>query len=77
VLREAHTAVEAARGKRRTQRSQRLRSKDRKRGGQVGRKGSGLTPAAARIGIGLRPGRCRRTVGSDLSDGTDVGMSWR
>ena len=37
----------AARGKRRTQRSQRVRSKDRNPGGQAGRKGSGLTPAAA------------------------------
>ena len=35
----------AAKGKRQAQRSQRVRSKDRKRGGQAGRKGSGLTPA--------------------------------
>jgi transposase len=37
----------AAKGKRRAERSQRMRSKDRKPGGQRGRKGSGLTPAAA------------------------------
>ena len=66
----------AAKGKRQTQR---VRSKDRKRGGQAGRKGSGLTPAAApdrdRTETAPVPQDCSG-CGTDLSDGTDAGMSW-
>ncbi|MGH3782538.1 MAG: IS66 family transposase [Pseudonocardiaceae bacterium] len=67
----------AAKGKRRAQRSQRVRSKDRKPGGQVGRQGSGLMPANApdRTETAAVPEDCAG-CGSDLADGTDVGMSW-
>ncbi|MGH3598856.1 MAG: DUF6444 domain-containing protein [Pseudonocardiaceae bacterium] len=67
----------AAKGKRRAQRSQRVRSKDRKPGGQVGRQGSGLMPAHApdRTETAAVPEDCAG-CGSDLADGTDVGMSW-
>jgi transposase len=64
----------AAKGKRQTQR---VRSKDRKRGGQAGRKGSGLTPYVTpdRTETAPVPQDCSG-CGTDLSDGTDAGMSW-
>lgn len=67
----------AAQGKRRVQRSQRVRSKDRKPGGQPGRRGSGLTPAATpdRTETAPDPQDCSG-CGADLADGADAGMSW-
>jgi hypothetical protein len=60
----------AAKAKRKAVTSQRVRSKDRKRGGQVGRQGSGLVPTqdpddsrqveAAAECSGCGPGRARR-----------------
>ncbi|MCA1851003.1 MAG: IS66 family transposase [Beggiatoa sp.] len=66
-----------AKGKRRAQRSQRVRSKDRKPGGQPGRKGSGLTPAMSpdRTETAPVPQDCSE-CGADLADGVDAGMSW-
>jgi hypothetical protein len=61
----------AAKGKRRAQRSQRVRSKDRKPGGQSGRKGSGLTPERT----APPPHECSG-CGEDLADGRDAGTSW-
>jgi hypothetical protein len=67
----------AAKGKRRAQRSQRVRSKDRKRGGQPGHKGSGLTPAVTpdRAESAPAPADCSG-CGADLDDGRDEGTSW-
>ena len=67
----------AAKGKRRAQRSLRVRSKDRKRGGQPGRKGSGLTPAVLpdRMETAPAPEDCSG-CGEDLADGWDAGASW-
>jgi len=67
----------AAKGKRQAQRSQRVRSKDRTPGGQPGRLGSGLMPASApdRTETAAAPADCSG-CGSDLADGTDVGMTW-
>jgi Family of unknown function (DUF6444) len=67
-----------AKAKRRADRSSRERSKDRKPGGQPGRKGSGLAPAVApdRTETLLAPADCSG-CGADLADGVDVGMSSR
>nr|WP_190815934.1 DUF6444 domain-containing protein [Saccharopolyspora pogona] len=67
----------ASKGKRRAQRSQRVRSKDRKRGGQPGHKGSGLTPAVTpdRAETASAPEDCSG-CGADLADGRDAGTSW-
>jgi transposase len=67
----------AAKAKRKAVRSQRERSQDRKRGGQVGRQGSGLIPTqdpdrTERLGAPADCGGC----GSDLADGVDVGATW-
>lgn len=67
----------AAKAKRKAVRSQRVRSSDRKRGGQPGRKGSGLTPTqdpdrTERVAVASECAGC----GSDLADGKDVGDSW-
>ncbi|MEC3974523.1 IS66 family transposase [Amycolatopsis sp. H20-H5] len=67
----------AAKGKRRARQSQRLRSKDRKPGGQPGRAGSGLTPAVTpdRAETALSPRECSG-CGGDLADGRDAGTTW-
>lgn len=67
----------AAQGKRKTQRSQRVRSKDRKPGGQPGRAGSGLTPAITpdKTETAPPPRECSG-CGEDLADGRDAGTSW-
>ena len=67
----------AAKGKRRAQRSQRVRSKDRNPGGQPGRKGSGLAPATSpdRTETAPDPDDCSG-CGADLADGADAGASW-
>lgn len=67
----------AAKGKRRAQRSQRVRSKDRKPGGQPGRKGSGLIPATSpdRTETAAAPNDCAE-CGVDLAEGMDMGVSW-
>jgi len=70
----------AAKGKRRAQRSQRVRSKDRKRGGQPGHKGSGLTPTLTpdRSETAPAPEDCSG-CGTDLADdsgGRNAGTSW-
>ena len=67
----------AAKAKRRANRSSRVRSKDRKPGGQPGRKGSGLAPTATpdRTQTLPPPGECSG-CGGDLTDAADAGMSW-
>lgn len=67
----------AAKGKRRAQGSQRVRSKDRKPGGQPGRTGSGLTPATSpdRTETAPAPQDCSG-CGADLAESADAGMSW-
>jgi transposase len=67
----------AAKAKRRANRSSRVRSKDRKPGGQPGRKGSGLAPTATpdRTETLPPPGECSG-CGGDLTDAADAGMSW-
>jgi transposase len=67
----------AAKGKRRVQRSQRVRSKDRKPGGQPGRPGSGLQPAVKpdRSETAPEPAQCSG-CGTDLVEARDAGMSW-
>jgi hypothetical protein len=66
-----------AKAKRKAASSQRVRSKDRKRGGQVGRTGSGLVPAQApdRTEQVAGPVECSG-CGAGLGDGTDAGWSW-
>jgi transposase len=66
-----------AKAKRRADRSSRERSKDRKPGGQPGRKGSGLAPTVTpdRTETLPAPSDCSG-CGADLADGVDVGMSW-
>jgi transposase len=66
-----------AKAKRRVDRSSRERSKDRKPGGQPGRKGSGLAPSVApdRTQTLPAPSDCSG-CGADLVDGVDAGMSW-
>lgn len=67
----------AAKAKRRKATSQRVRSKDRKRGGQVGRHGSGLVPVqdpddTRQVAAPVECSGC----GADLADGSDAGWSW-
>ena len=68
----------AAKAKRRVVTSQRVRSKDRKRGGQVGRRGSGLVPTqdpddTRRADAAAECSGC----GADLVEhGSDVGATW-
>jgi transposase len=66
-----------AKAKRKAAASQRVRSKDRKRGGQVGRTGSGLVPTGDpdRTVPVVAAGECSG-CGADLADGTDSGWSW-
>ena len=66
-----------AKAKRKAAVSQRVRSKDRKRGGQVGRVGSGLVPTAdpdrtVSVDAAVECSGC----GADLTDGTDSGWTW-
>ena len=67
----------AAKAKRRADRSFGERSKDRKPGGQPGRKGSGLAPTVApdRTETLPAPKDCSG-CGGDLADAADAGMSW-
>jgi transposase len=67
----------AAKAKRKAATSQRVRSKDRKRGGQPGREGSGLIPAAQPDhSEWVEPaGECGG-CGADLAAGMDAGASW-
>jgi len=67
----------AAKGKRRAQRSQRVRSKDRKPGGQPGHAGSGLMPAAVpdRTETAEPAGQCSG-CGGDLAEAVAAGMAW-
>jgi transposase len=65
-----------AKAKRKTATSQRVRSMDRKRGGQVGRTGSGLVPTTD-------PDRTEHVAaaecsgcGAELVDGEDAGFAW-
>jgi hypothetical protein len=67
----------AAKGKRKAARSQRVRSKDRKRGGQPGRTGSGLTPTqdpdrTERVAAPAACGGC----GTGLADADQAGYTW-
>ncbi|MBW0011511.1 MAG: IS66 family transposase, partial [Pseudonocardiales bacterium] len=66
-----------AKAARRADRSSRERSKDRKPGGQPGRKDSGLSPTVMpdRTRTLPLPGQCSG-CGGDLSDAADAGMSW-
>ena len=70
----------AAKAKRKAERkavrSQRVRSKDRKRGGQPGRRGAGLTPTPDPDDtLRIEPVECS-SCGADLSGGEDAGTSW-
>jgi len=67
----------AAKAKRRADRSSRERSKDRKPGGQLGHKGSGLAPAVTpdRTETLPPPGVCSG-CGQDLGEAADAGMGW-
>jgi transposase len=67
----------AAKAKQRADRSSRERSKDRKPGGQPGRKGSGLAPTGTpdRTETLPPPGDCSE-YGGDLAGAADAGMSW-
>jgi len=67
----------AAKGKRRAQQSQRVRSTDRKPGGQPGRKGSGLVPEVKpdRAETVAAPRECCG-CGGDLAGSQDAGASW-
>lgn len=67
----------AAKGKREAARSQRVRSKGRKRGGQPGRKGSGLWPTqdpdrSERVAAPAACGGC----GTGLTDRDQAGYTW-
>ena len=66
-----------AKAKRRADRSSRERSKDRKPGGQSGRKGSGLAPTVTpdRTETLPAPSACSG-CGENLADAVDAGMSW-
>jgi len=66
-----------AKAKRKAAASQRVRSKDRKRGGQPGHEGAGLVPTADPTGTEQvdAAGGCSR-CGVDLADGADAGCSW-
>lgn len=67
----------AAQARRRAQRSQRVRSKDRKPGGQPGRAGVSLRPVARpdRTETAPVPGDCSG-CGAQLADAADAGLSW-
>lgn len=66
----------AAKAERKAVKSQRVRSKDRKRGGQPGRRGSGLMPTADPDDtVQIEPEECS-SCGADLAEGTDEGTSW-
>src|SRR5947209_8394355 len=66
-----------ARAKRRADRSSRERSKDRKPGGQHGRKGSGLMPASEPDRTeSVDPAAQCRGCGDDLTEGHDAGTCW-
>jgi hypothetical protein len=67
----------AAKGKRKAARSQRVRSKERQRGGQPGRKGSGLTPTQDpdRSELVAAPQECAG-CGTSLGGGEQAGSSW-
>lgn len=67
----------AAKAKQRVDRSSRVRSKDRKRGGQPGREGSGLVPTAdpdrtERVSPPMECRDCR----ADLGGGAELGDGW-
>jgi hypothetical protein len=67
----------AAKGKRKATRSQRVRSADRKRGGQPGRTGSGLSPTqdpdrSERV---ASPAACA-DCGTGLSESDQAGATW-
>jgi Family of unknown function (DUF6444) len=68
----------AAKAKRKTATSQRVRSKDRKRGGQVGRTGSGLVPTSdpdrtEQVEAATECSGCRADL---VTRGTDAGTAW-
>lgn len=69
----------AAKRKAKRQSSQRVRSKDRKPGGQPGRKGSGLEPARGDelddTQTAEPPAECRE-CGADLDETRDAGAAW-
>jgi transposase len=67
----------AAKAQQLAQRSSRERSKKRQRGGQKGRKGSGLTPTTEpkRTVPADPPAECSG-CGADLADGVDAGATW-
>jgi transposase len=67
----------AAKAKQRADRSSRVRSKDRKRGGQPGRKGTGLVPTADpnRTERVESPTECRDCQ-ADLAGGAELGDGW-
>lgn len=67
----------AAKAKRRADRSSRVRSKDRKPGGQPGRKGSGLapTPDPDRTERATPPAECRGCH-ADLAGAAELGDGW-
>jgi transposase len=67
----------AAQGKRKAQRSQRVRSQERRPGGQPGRKGSGLVPEVKpdRAETVTLPRECSG-CGQDLAGGREVSSSW-
>lgn len=67
----------AAKAKRRADRSSRVRSKDRKPGGQPGRKGAGLTPTPDpdRTERVQPPTECRECQ-ADLAGGTELADGW-
>jgi transposase len=67
----------AAKGKRRAQLSLRVRSKDRKPGGQPGHVGPSLLPVVGpdRTETAPAPAQCSG-CGADLAEGRDAGMSW-
>lgn len=67
----------AAKAKRRADRSSRERSADRKRGGQPGRKGSGLAPTTEpdQTETVAAPTECAG-CGENLAQGSDAGAGW-
>lgn len=67
----------AAKAKRRKATSQRVRSKDRQRGGQPGRHGSGLVPTQdPDRTVPVDPAVECSGCGAGLGDGSDAGCSW-
>ncbi len=66
-----------AKAKRKAATSQRVRSKDRRRGGQVGRTGSGLVPSPdPDRTVPVDAARECSGCGADLADGLDAGVAW-